>query len=332
MHGWVDAVAVALLGIVLITSWACLRLYRALRLSVQSFQAVIQGTSDAIVMEDERGRITHWSPGAHAMFGYTAEEMLGQSRQCLVPPEQRLQDDMVTAQLEQQPKTIVCSRLGKAGQLRPVLLTYSALLDSRGQRIGLCYVMRDAQRQNVADELIRSMSFNDALTGLPNWRLLQDRLWRAQLNSERQRTHFAVLYVDLDGFKAINDQHGHEAGNKLLMEVATRLMASVRQKDTVARLGGDEFIVLLEDLGTDEFHARNHANAVADKLLDLMEGRLFKLGDVEVNCSASIGIQVVQGGNGHVDQLIKQADAAMARVKKGRRMVARGDYAGRASG
>jgi diguanylate cyclase (GGDEF)-like protein len=105
-------------------------------------------------------------------------------------------------------------------------------------------------------------------------------------------------------------------------------MAAVRQKDTVARLTGDEFVILLEDLGQEEAHARNHANAVADKVLDLMEARSFELDNAQVACSASIGIQVVQGGNGYVDDLIKLAGDAMEQVKKGRRMVASGEFAG----
>jgi GGDEF domain-containing protein len=91
---------------------------------------------------------------------------------------------------------------------------------------------------------------------------------------------------------------------------------------------GDEFVILLEDLGQEEAHARNHANAVADKVLDLMEARNFELGNAQVACSASIGIQVVQGGNGYVDDLIKLAGDTTAQVKKGRRMVASGDFAG----
>ena len=332
MQWWAFVVAMVSLGAVVYAGWLCLRLHRLAQVAVQSFQAVMQGSSDAIVLEDTQGRITHWSPGAQAMLGYSYEEMRGQTRHRLIPANQIQQDATVTAQLGRQVKSILTARLSKSGEEIPVNATYTAVFDSGGKPNGMCCVMRDTQRQNLADELIRSMSFNDSLTGLPNWRLLRDRLWRAQIHSGRQRTYFAVLYVDLDGFNKVNEQHGQEAGNQLLMEVAARLMASVRQKDTVARLVGDEFVVLLEDLGTEEFHARNHANAVADKVLDLLEARAFKLGDVEVPCSASIGIQVVQGGNGHVDQLIKQADAAMARVKKGRRMVARGDYVGKASG
>jgi diguanylate cyclase (GGDEF)-like protein/PAS domain S-box-containing protein len=347
MQAWAYPAAAAFFGLVAIAAWLCLRAYTRLYHQavtsvhgVQAMQAVMLASGDAIILEDAQGHITHWSAGAQALFGYTPGEMLGQTRQRLIPPEQAQQDAHITAKLDDpsaaQKDALIKStgsvRIGKSGEAVSVAITYTALLDAQGKRTGLCCVMRDTRRQTVADELIRSMSFNDALTGLPNWRLLRDRLWRAQLHSGRQGSYFAVLYVDLDDFKAVNDIYGHDAGNQLLVEVSARLMAAVRQKDTVARLAGDEFVVLLEDLGTEEFPARNHANAVADKVLDLMEGRIFKLGDVQVQCTASIGIQVMQGGNGHVDQLIKEADAAMARVKKGRRMVARGDYVGKASG
>ena len=319
MQWWAYVLATVSLGGAGVAGWWGLRLHRSRQQLAQSLQAVLIGSEDAIVLEDAQGRITRWSPGAQAMFGYSAEEMRGQRLYRLIPLDE----------VDQKDERAVTSRISKSGESIPVTTTYTAILDGHGERVGQCCVMREAKVQAVADELIRAMSFNDALTGLPNWRLLRDRLWRAQLNSGRQKTYFAVLYVDLDDFKSVNARHGEDAGNRLLMEVAARLMAAVRQKDTVARLTGDEFVILLEDLGQAEAHARNHANAVADKVLDLMESRVFELGDAQVGCSASIGIQVVQGGNGYVDDLIKQAGDAMARVKNGRRMVARGDFAGK---
>ncbi len=312
------ALTVVSLGIAGFAGGWCMRLYRSRQQLVQTFRAVMQGSADAIVLEDANGRITHWSSGAQAMFGYSAEEMLGQTRQRLIPADEIQQDDARGVNL----------RVSKSGSVIPVTTTYTPIRDDRGQRVGLCCVMRDRQVATTADELIRALSFNDSLTGLPNWRLLRDRLWRAQLSSGRRKTYFAVLYVDLDDFKTVNDRHGEAAGDRLLVEVAARLMAAVRQKDTVARLMGDEFVILLEDLGQEEAHARNHANAVADKVLDLMEARSFELSSENLACSASIGIQVVQGGNGYVDDLIKLAGDAMAQVKKGRRMVASGDFAG----
>ena len=319
MQWWAYALIVVPLGVAGFIGWWGVRLQRSRLQLAQSLRAVLLGSGDAIVLENANGCITHWSLGAQAMFGYSAEEMLGQTQRRLIPADE----------IQQVNASGVTSRISKTGRAIPVTTTYTPIRDDRGQRIGLCCVMRDRQVATAADALIRAMSFNDALTGLPNWRLLRDRLWRAQLNSGRRRTFFAVLYVDLDDFKSVNDRHGKAAGNRLLVEVAARLMAAVRQKDTVARLTGDEFVILLEDLGQEEAHARNHANAVADKVLDLMEARSFELGNAQVACSASIGIQVVQGGNGHVDDLIQLAGAAMVQVKNGRSMVARGYFAGK---
>lgn len=296
----------------------------------RQLDAVLQSSADAITLEALDGTVTCWSPGAQALFGYTADDIRTSGLQCLTPLTLLQEEATVLAQLGQGSTSLNTTRLDKDGLSVPVTITFTPVRDAQGQQSGVCRVMRSTRAQKIADELIRSVSFNDNLTGLPNWRLLRDRLWRAQLNSGRQKSFFAVLYVDLDQFKAINDAHGHDAGDQLLVEVSARLMAAIRQNDTVARLGGDEFIVLLEDLGTQEAYALTHANAVADKIMDLLEQRDCLLGrDIRVTCTASVGIQVMQGGNGNVDQIIKNADAAMARVKKGRALVTQGVFVGR---
>lgn len=168
-----------------------------------------------------------------------------------------------------------------------------------------------------ADKLSQ-LAYFDSLTGLPNRRLLMDRLRRAQLNSSRQRAPFAVLFIDLDDFKQVNDLYGHDTGDKLLAEVAQRLQASVRQNDTVARLGGDEFVVILEDLGATEEVAAANVQAVAEKILDLLSQE-YVLGTQSHSCSASVGIELLNGSDHSVEQILKNADAAMYRVKRSRR-------------
>lgn len=324
MFWWLSLVCLALSGTVLMLVWALRGQTRLLRTARAQMNAVALSSTDAICLEDAQGTLTGWSPGAQALFGYSAAEMLGRSAAILAPPEFQPEEAALLASLDRQVLSLATLRLSKTGALLPVSIVYSALHDGLGRRSGVCRVISSNPKQKVADELIRSMAVNDSLTGLPNWRLLRDRLWRAQLNSRRQRSCFAVLYVDLDNFKAVNDRLGHDAGDQLLIDVSIRLMAAVRQIDTVARLGGDEFVVLLEDLGANETAARNHATQVADKILDLLEQREFQLGTACIYCTASIGILVTQGGNGQVDQVIKDADAAMARVKAGRRLVTQG--------
>jgi diguanylate cyclase (GGDEF)-like protein/PAS domain S-box-containing protein len=293
----------------------------------QRLDAVLAASTDAICFEDRDGVVLGWSPGAEALLGYSAQQMLGQTLQRLVPADRQFEEDAPWESQAAASRTLETLRLHQNGSLVPVSMVQVPLVDAYGQPAGTARVLRDTSRQQVSAELIQSMAFNDGLTGLPNWRLLRDRIWRAQLNSARQRSYFAVLYVDVDNFKAVNNAHGRAVGDQVLVEVSVRLMAAIRQNDTVARVRGDEFVVLLEDLGSKEVSAAHHVNTVADKVWDMLE-RDYLLGELHVRCTASIGIQLRLGGNGSVDQIIQAADAAMAQVKQGRRSVARGVFGG----
>lgn len=169
-------------------------------------------------------------------------------------------------------------------------------------------------RQKSAEEEIRYLAFFDPLTGLPNRRLLQDRLQQAIAGSTRSRRWGALLFVDLDRFKEINDTFGHAQGDHLLQQVAARLSANVREIDTVARWGGDEFVVVLQDLADSRELALTHATAVARKLHGLFE-QPFLLADEERRITPSVGVTVFQGQQVSLAELLKQADAAMYAAK-----------------
>lgn len=170
------------------------------------------------------------------------------------------------------------------------------------------------ERRRLEEEL-RHFAFYDALTRLPNRRLFLDRLHQAQLNSARQRSHVAVMFLDLNNFKELNDTHGHDIGDQLLMDVAHRLQGAVRVSDTVARFGGDEFVVMLEGLGPEAEQARDYAAALADTLRDML-GQEYALGDIRHQCSASIGIKLFLGTDEDPDQILKDADTEMYRAKQ----------------
>lgn len=293
----------------------------------QRLDALVHASSDAICFEDLDGIVQRWSPSAEAMFGYTAQQMLGQTLQRLIPTDRQWEEEAALAALGTAIHTLDTVRLHQNGSLVPVSIALVALVDAQGRRTGVARVVRDATRQQVSAELIQSMALNDTLTGLPNWRLLRDRIWRAQLNSARLRAYFAVLYVDIDDFKAVNTANGRAVGDQVLVEMSVRLLAAIRQNDTVARIRGDEFVVVLEDLGSKEPSAAHHVNAVADKIWDMLE-RDYTIGAQLVRCSVSIGIQLRLGGNGSVDQIIQAADDAMEQVKLGRKFVARGVFGG----
>ncbi len=166
----------------------------------------------------------------------------------------------------------------------------------------------DASR--TTREKLRNLAYHDELTGLPNRMLLYDRLGLAITQSFRQRSHLALLFLDLDDFKAVNDAFGHSSGDRVLTEVATRVRGSVRTGDTVARFGGDEFVVLLNDVTGAE-----DARCVAAKVLEAV-GAPFGLGDHEVSITASLGVSVYPIDGTSPDELLKSADAAMYRQKQ----------------
>jgi diguanylate cyclase (GGDEF)-like protein len=175
----------------------------------------------------------------------------------------------------------------------------------------LAEIERREAGKKKAEAALQHQAFCDALTGLPNRRLLTDRLCHTLANAERRGQPVALLYVDLDGFKLVNDSLGHHVGDRLLVEVATRLRSRVRQSDTLARLGGDEFTVVLGNLG----HI-SEAATVADALLKVLAAP-FLIGDHELTISASIGISVYPDSAADSTALLQQADSAMYAAKRG---------------
>ena len=166
-----------------------------------------------------------------------------------------------------------------------------------------------------AQEEIHSLAFYDPLTGLPNRRLLTDRLQQALVSSARNELVGAILFIDLDNFKAINDTLGHVLGDALLQQVATRLSSCVREEDTVARIGGDEFVVMLEHLSADEPEAATQTKSVGMKILAALS-QPYQIASHECHCTCSIGITLFNDRQQSTDELLKQADIAMYQAKK----------------
>jgi len=206
----------------------------------------------------------------------------------------------------------VVKNLGKALWLDVRLLP----LELRGESHVLVQTVDLTERKRHEEEL-KGLAFYDALTHLPNRRLLLDRLRQALATSKRKSSHGAVLFLDLNKFKQLNDTYGHEAGDKMLEEVAKRLKLSSRETDTIARLGGDEFVVLLEGLGPDAAVASKFAAQAAEKLSQSLAEE-YIIGDIHHQASASTGITLFLGDGADPDQIIKDADAAMYEAKRGK--------------
>ncbi len=189
---------------------------------------------------------------------------------------------------------------------------------AQGEPLKVMGTLMDIDGRKGAEEAIRQMAFQDSLTGLPNRRLLVDRLQQALTASERHKRCGALLFLDLDKFKRLNDNFGHDVGDLLLQQVATRILHSVRAVDTVARIGGDEFVVLIADLAEDADSAKAHATKVGEKILSALN-EPYELGELRHISTPSIGATVFSGIQHSPSDVLRQADMAMYEAKaKGR--------------
>ena len=201
-----------------------------------------------------------------------------------------------------------------SGEWMWVSVSGEPIFDKQGQFAGYRGIGRDITAQKRAEAEIQRLAFYDELTGLPNRRLLMDRLERAVTQSARKGTHGALLFLDLDNFKGINDTLGHEWGDRLLTLVAQRITASVRASDTVARLGGDEFVLVLQGLQPEPTEAAGEAELVAQKVLQELS-RPYTLEDAVLYSTPSIGITLFRNQDQSVHELLKRADLAMYQAK-----------------
>ena len=202
----------------------------------------------------------------------------------------------------------------KNGEIYPQMITLTAITDKRGEVSNYIGSFTDISRHKGYEAEIRNLAFYDSLTQLPNRRLLMDRLQHLISVSNRNDSHSAILFIDLDNFKTLNDTRGHDAGDLLLIETASRLQTCVRESDTVARLGGDEFVVVLEELSNDRDEALRQADRIAEKIRQLLS-QPYHITDFEHHGSSSIGVCLFHGGDTTVKDLFKRADTAMYEAK-----------------
>ena len=214
----------------------------------------------------------------------------------------------------QQFRDFEISRVDEEQRVRWIAISGTPIVDERGEFGGYRGVGRDITAQKQAAEKIHQLAYFDALTGLPNRRRLMEQLRRSLMVKARSHRHGAVLFIDLDNFKSLNDTQGHDIGDSLLKQVALRLIASVRELDTVARLGGDEFVVVLDELGGELVSAAAQAEIVGQKILVALN-HPYDLAGREHRSTPSIGITLFGASAHNVDDLLKQADLAMYQAK-----------------
>jgi diguanylate cyclase (GGDEF)-like protein/PAS domain S-box-containing protein len=202
----------------------------------------------------------------------------------------------------------------KNGEVYPAHLTFTAVKGRDGTTVNYVATLVDITSRKSAEEEIQHLAYYDSLTGLPNRRLLMDRLSQALVTSARGKGGGAILFLDLDHFKTLNDTLGHDVGDLLLKQVSERLTSCVREGDTVARIGGDEFVVMLEGLSDSIFEAARQAEVICEKILTALN-QAYHLNTYEYHSTTSIGATLFNGHEVGSDELLKQADIAMYQSK-----------------
>ena len=290
----------------------------ALRESELRFRSLLRNSPSISVqgyLQD--GTTSYWNQASEQLYGYTAEEALaGNLLDLIIPPPMR---DGVRAHLQHMFAT---GEVIPAGELQlqrkdgtPVhVFSSHAYIQVPGHPPEMFCIDIDISGRKAAEDEARYLAFYDALTQLPNRRLLVDRLQQVLVNGARSGLTTALLFVDLDNFKTLNDTRGHEVGDLLLKDVAQRLRSCVREQDTVARLGGDEFVVVLQNLSSDAPEAAAQARTLGELILAQLRPP-YELAGHEHHFTASIGVTLLNHQRDSVDEVLKQADMAMYRAK-----------------
>ncbi len=309
-------------------------------LELRKYKHIIEFSDDAIIGKSLSGIIQSWNQGAVKIFGYTAEEAIGSPIQLLIPPDYLLEESKLLEAVARgenidQYETI---RTRKDGQLINVAITLSPIYDQLGKVIGVSKVVRDITEHKKMEDQVHELAFYDPLTQLPNRRMFEDRLGLTLAASKRSGSYGALMFLDLDNFKPLNDTHGHAMGDLLLVEAADRLKGCVREVDTVARFGGDEFVIMLSELNCDKGSATNEASIVAEKIRASLSKPYLLISKseqntetiVEHNCTTSIGVCVFNHRESSQHNILQFADTAMYQAKEsGRNKVKFYESAGR---
>lgn len=282
-----------------------------LRIAATAFNA-----QSGMAVTDAHRRILRCNSAFTQITGYTEADVQGQSLNILNSgrhPREFYQSMWESVDSTGTWRGEVWNRR-KSGDIYPDARSTTAVKDNHGKITHYVNTFNDITQHKAAEEEINQLAFYDPLTHLPNRRLLVDRLRQALALGVRSQHFGALQFIDLDNFKALNDSLGHDMGDLLLQQVATRLAECVRATDTVARLGGDEFVVLLTQLSTDRDEAAAHAEAVGEKMRAAIT-RPYLLETHEHELSASLGITLFLGTGASIDELLKQADMAMYQAK-----------------
>ena len=290
---------------------------KALQLKYMHQAQMIEQTHDCVISMNMMGVIESFNHGAEVLLGYKAEELIGESVAKIYRQEDAEKLKKHIEILQQNGEVhLEISALTKSGQMINTDLSLSLLRDDKGKPVGIVAYAQDITMRKKAEialkaqkNILNHQAHYDTLTELPNRVLFNDRLEQAIEKAKRNSSKFALLFIDLDHFKEINDSLGHDFGDNVLKIVATRLKEAIRDEDTVARLGGDEFIVILEELSLIQ-----DASVIATKILKALT-KDINIENQTLYVSSSIGISIYPDDGNSTQDLLKFADSAMYKAK-----------------
>jgi diguanylate cyclase (GGDEF)-like protein/PAS domain S-box-containing protein len=277
--------------------------------------SLLDKATDAIIVRGADHRIEFWNQGAQRLYGWKSEEVIGRSiEEVLYSETTRFREATQLVLREGEWRGEILQRR-KDGSVLTAEAHWTLVADDDERPNSILAINTDITQRKMAEKEIQHLAFYDSLTGLPNRALLLDRLRQALAGSTRNHQTGALLFIDLDNFKLLNDTLGHDIGDLLLRQVAPRLISCVRDGDTVARLGGDEFVVVLVgNFSERPEEAVSQIKAICERILAVFS-QPFRLGSYKHHSTPSIGIALFNGQSSAMDELLKQADLAMYQAK-----------------
>lgn len=285
---------------------------------IEQLRIALDNVPVYVYIKDKESRYLYANKLTLKLFGCSSEELTGRGDSYFFPPDTvlRLREvDLRVLNGESTQEEIVVTESN--GEQHVYLEVKTPVYEKPGSEtiVALLGISTDITLQKQMEKVIRQLALTDPLTNLPNRRRLFERIAQALQRSKRYNTFGAILFIDLNEFKQVNDTYGHEKGDQLLIAIANRLQKQVREIDTIARIGGDEFVLLLEEIGSEEFQALEYVSDITERIEKVLSHE-YTLGEVKLLISASIGIQLFLGDTLSASELVSKADADMYKKKR----------------